>query len=294
MADQDLLTKTFELTGTVYAAGALGAGLRLRQTGQSGDARILAKLEAVTESIAPGLLSNADPAEIGASLGRLTRALQEALDLIREPTRPPGWSYDDPAVLQEQGRASAFGPHAFARLARQRPALAAVLAGDRRFLDVGTGSGWLAIEAARVWPGMQVVGLDIWEPALALAEANVAGEGLAHRITFRRQSVAALDDEAAFDLVWLPAMFMPRQVVETALPRLARALKPGGMLILGRYATRPGALGRAVDDLLTVRSGGEPWEDREIAAQARAAGLADAEFVDTGPVRSMLGRRATA
>jgi hypothetical protein len=43
------------------------------------------------------------------------------------------------------------------------------------FLDVGTGVGGLAIEAARVWPALRVVGIDQWEPALALAPSLDCG-----------------------------------------------------------------------------------------------------------------------
>jgi cyclopropane fatty-acyl-phospholipid synthase-like methyltransferase len=62
----------------------------------------------------------------------------------------------------------------------------AALLRDCRFLDIGTGVGWLAIEAAKTWPGMRVVGLDIWEPSLQLAATNISAEGLTDRVTLRR------------------------------------------------------------------------------------------------------------
>ena len=129
---------------------------------------------------------------------------------------------------------------------------------------------------------MRIVGLDILEPALALAEANIAEHGLGERIALRRQSIVELDDEAAFNLAWLPSMFMPAEVVDEALPRLSRALAPGGMLILGMFAPAPGPYGEAVRDLLTIRSGGYPWHVPEIEARLAGAGFGDIEFVSLG------------
>ena len=47
---------------------------------------------------------------------------------------------------------------------------------------VGTGVGWLAIEAARSWPALRVVGIDSWEPALILARKNLAQSGVVERV----------------------------------------------------------------------------------------------------------------
>jgi hypothetical protein len=46
-------------------------------------------------------------------------------------------------------------------LARQRPALAGLLE-NCRFLDIGTGVGWLAIKAAKTWPGMRSISVTLW------------------------------------------------------------------------------------------------------------------------------------
>src|SRR3978361_155071 len=54
-----------------------------------------------------------------------------------------------------------------------------------RFLDVGTGTAWLAIGVAQSHPQLHVTGLDIFEPALELARGNVAESGLADRIELR-------------------------------------------------------------------------------------------------------------
>src|SRR5262249_40385816 len=156
MSHSALLAKTRELVSAAEIMGALGAELRLRQMGKDGDPRVRGALQAVLRNLEPGLLDGLDSGQIAAIIGQVTYALQEALDLIHEPERAPGWGYKDPTILQERGRGSRAAARYFANLAKQRPALAGLL-GNCRFLDIGTGVGWLAIEAAKTWPGMRVV-----------------------------------------------------------------------------------------------------------------------------------------
>ena len=287
-----LYSKVRELSATAQAMGALGAELRLRQLGIPGDSRIRTALQAVTDTFGPGLIDGLQPGQIATVIGQLTYALQEALDLLREPERGSGWTYDDPTILQERGRGSRAGARLFESAARQRPPLAAVLEKKCRFLDVGTGAGWLAIECAKIWPNMQIVGIDIWEPSLKLAESNIAEEGLQHRITLRRQNVVEVKDIEAFDLAFIPSMFLPLDLLARAIARVIKALVPGGYLILGMFAPGPGPHGAAVRDLLTIRCGGYPWQPDEIAERLRLEGLIDVEFVDfESTICVMLGRR---
>jgi SAM-dependent methyltransferase len=286
-----LLAKTNELVSAAQTRGALGAELRLRQMGKDGDPSVRGALQAVLRNLELGLLDGLEPGQIAATIGLATYALQEALDLIREPERTPGWSYKEPAILQERGRGSRAVARNSANLARQRPALADLLV-NCRFLDIGTGVRWLAIEAAKTWPGMRVVGLDIWEPSLQLAATNVLAEGLQDRITLRRQSVTEIDDEAAFDLIWLPSPFLSREVVDHALPRVVRALAPGGFLVFGIFASRPDPLNQALTDLLTIRSGGHPWRSEEVEERLRALDLRNVEYAGADAVGSfVIGRR---
>lgn len=280
---RQLYAKTQELAATAQVIGALGAELRLRQTGREGDPRVRGALRAiVTELAGPGAIDGLEPGQMATIVGQLTYALQEALDLMRDPERAPGWTYIDPVILQERGRGSRAGATNFRNMAETRPALRAILEDDCRFLDVGIGAAWLSIQAAQYWPRMRIVGLDILEPALTLAEANIAEHGLHERIALRRQSITELDDEAAYNLAWLPSMFLPVEAVDEALPRVARALVPGGMLVLGMFAAAPGPHGATVRDLLTIRSGGHPWGIPEIEARLTGAGFRDLEFVNAG------------
>ena len=114
------------------------------------------------------------------------------------------------------------------------------------FFDVGAGVGAMALEAAELCPSLHVVGLDIWEPSLALARANVAASPHAARVEIRAQNVTQLDELAAYTLAWLAAPFLARPVAEAALDRLAVALAPNGHLVVGLYAMPTDKAGAAL------------------------------------------------
>ncbi len=110
------------------------------------------------------------------------------------------------------------------------------LAEVRAFLDVGTGVGLFAIAACGAWPGASVAGIDVWEPTLQAARANVRAADLDDRVTIREQNVLDLEEVESYDCAWLPTFFVTETVLHAALPRLYRALEPDGWLVLGRMA----------------------------------------------------------
>lgn len=55
-----------------------------------------------------------------------------------------------------------------------------------RVLDVGTGSGVIALSLAAAWPEAQVEAVDLHPAALALAQENAARLGLTERVAFRQ------------------------------------------------------------------------------------------------------------
>ena len=167
--------------------------------------------------------------------------------------------------------------------------LAASLAG--RFIDVGTGVGAMALELAAQCPSAQVVGIDIWEPSLALARANVAASLHAARIEIRAQDVTQLDEPASYTLAWLPAPFLPRPAADTALDRLAAALAPNGHLVVGLYAFPPDRFGAALTALRVVRSGGHVWDVDEMERQLRARNFVDVESWTNPPTTFVIGRK---
>src|SRR5215475_6873038 len=189
MNPETLLGVSQRLNASVEALAALGAELRLRRDGAKVEGRVRDGLREVVAGIAPGLLDSVSADQEAVCLAFIRAFFRQALDLLENPARAPGWTYEDPIVLQAMGQASRRVVHAIDELASQRPQLRATLERPGVLLDIGTGVGWLAIEAARTWPALDVVGIDIWEPALVLARNNCAASGLSGRIALRRQDV---------------------------------------------------------------------------------------------------------
>ena len=71
-----------------------------------------------------------------------------------------------------------------------------------RVLDLCTGSGCLAILAARCFPQADIDAVDLSRDALAVARRNVADHKLGHRITLHQGDLfAPLGGEARYDLI---------------------------------------------------------------------------------------------
>ena len=71
---------------------------------------------------------------------------------------------------------------------------------DLRILDVGTGSGVIALSLATKFPDAKIIATDISEDALALAKENAARLGLSARVQFRKGDLLENLDER-FDLI---------------------------------------------------------------------------------------------
>lgn len=132
-------------------------------------------------------------------------------------------SPDEIVVELDPGMAFGTGLHPTTQLmlsglqARVQPAM--------RILDLGTGSGILAIPAAIL--GATVTGLDTSEVAVDVARANIEANGVADRVNVSRGSIEAVTGRR-FDLVF--ANIIAGVLVELA-PQLAAALEPGGELL---------------------------------------------------------------
>jgi release factor glutamine methyltransferase len=69
-----------------------------------------------------------------------------------------------------------------------------------RMIDVGTGSGVIALSLAAEFPEAEVVGADISEDALMLARENAERLGLADRVRFQRSNLLE-NVQPGFDLI---------------------------------------------------------------------------------------------
>ena len=289
MALQELMGLSNRLLTDAQALAALAARLHLDELGVEGDPAVRAQLDRVVDALeAREHVEGLDQGERSVLLSFVRSYLAQALDLVEDPARAGAWSYADPVLLQAQGSASAV----VARLIAD----AGLGPADARILDVGTGVGGLAVALAMRFPESTVVGIDPWEPALALARKNVASAGLDGRVTLLKQTVQELDDPDGFDLVWLPAFFIPEPVLDEAIARIHAVMRPGAMLVVGILSgAGEESLASAVEGLVTVRSGGSVVGPEDALGRLRRAGLDDTREVDRNrdaPLRLVVGRRS--
>ncbi len=128
-----------------------------------------------------------------------------------------------------------------------------------RGVDVGTGSGCLALACAQHHKTARLVAIDISPEALAVAESNARTHGLSDRVEFRLgDRLAPVADLEPFDVILANPPYIPTDVIPTlepgvrdyephraldggadglrlVAPLIAEAvplLKPGGHLIL--------------------------------------------------------------
>ncbi|WP_081739509.1 class I SAM-dependent methyltransferase [Methylobacterium sp. 10] len=268
----------------------IGAVLRLRLGGSKVHPKVERRLLDAIAALLPEGLDELDQERIAALLTSATHALEESRDLFERLERPPLWQVSDPAMLQAQGQASRSVVRRLASLAAERPALSAALGG--RFLDVGTGVAGIALEAAAQWPSLDIVGLDIWKPALDLARENVAASPFGSRIELRLQDVTRFDEVAAYSLTWLPAPFLSHDAARTALDRLTAALKPKGHLVVGLYTPPAEPVGAALAALRLARSGGHLWDCPDMEVELRSRGFTAVETCPGQPVSLVMGQGA--
>jgi methylase of polypeptide subunit release factors len=152
-----------------------------------------------------------------------------------------------------------------------------------RLLDVGTGTGALAVAFAQVFPQVQVqvLGIDIFDRALGLARQAIAASDVGARVTVRKQDVADFADDAGFDLAWLPAPFLAGPALQAGLQRVVAALRPGGWLILGHGKSGGTPAQDALTRLKTLAWGGTPLDDAAACQLLRTARLTSVRTVPT-------------
>jgi predicted O-methyltransferase YrrM len=185
------------------------------------------------------------------------------------------WGSQNDEALLAQGHAGAQAAVQMARtmLPTMGDLAARMAAPGARMLDVGTGVGAHAVSFAQAFPQLQVLGIDILDRALNLARQAIAAGGVADRVIVRKQDVAEFADDAGFDAAWLPAPFIPRAAIDSGLPRVTAALRPGGWLILGHGKLGGTPVEDAVTQLKTAAYGGTTLDEAAACHLLRSAGL---------------------
>jgi ubiquinone/menaquinone biosynthesis C-methylase UbiE len=103
----------------------------------------------------------------------------------------------------------------------------------KRVLDIGTGSGLLAIELAKARPDWQIIGTDISKDMLKIARENAVKEGLGDRIDFWEYAAEALPfDSDYFALVTSNASLHLWTEPLKVFKEIARVTKPGGYCLI--------------------------------------------------------------
>jgi hypothetical protein len=173
------------------------------------------------------------------------------------------WTRQDDEALLAQGRASAQGAGPFKMFAvPMMEGLGELLAAPSPvMLDVGVGVGAMAIAWCQTFPGLHIVGVDVFPHALELASRLVSEAGLTDRIVLRNQDVIELDDRDAYCVAWLPAPFIPSNILDASVPRIMAALVPGGWIVLGHGKFGGDSLSDAITRLQTVAFGGTPLDN---------------------------------
>ena len=102
----------------------------------------------------------------------------------------------------------------------------------RSVLDIGCGSGGIAMELVEKYGAGTVVGIDIEDGVLARAASRVAARNLADRITLERVAPGPLPfDAARFDVVFSKDSMIHIPDKESLFADVYRVLAPGGWFI---------------------------------------------------------------
>lgn len=150
-----------------------------------------------------------------------------------------------------------------------------------RIVDVGTGSGCIALALAKELPQAEIHATDISHAALEIAQANAARHQLEDRIRFHQTDLLQGLDHGGFDLVVSNPPYVgeseeeqvqlevrkhePRtavfagatglEVIERLIPQARESLKAGGCLVME-------ISGAIADDVRELLAG---WNDVQIA-----------------------------
>jgi ubiquinone/menaquinone biosynthesis C-methylase UbiE len=187
-----------------------------------------------------------------------------------------GWRYDlhgwlfDTWVFRGKGREL-----------RQRAATLAQLQRGDQVLDVGCGTGTLALEVQRrVGSAGRVVGIDPGTEQIARARAKAARHGLPIEFQVGVIEQLAFPDQT-FDVVLSTLMMhhLPKSLKVQGLAEIARVLKPGGRLIIADFTRKQERSGLAA----RFHAGGSSLS--ELAAMVAHAGFVQVDMEEMPPPR---------
>ncbi|GAB5519663.1 MAG: hypothetical protein RhofKO_19140 [Rhodothermales bacterium] len=143
----------------------------------------------------------------------------------------PAWLWRYPKVLRVVHMLTAAVTLRSWHVHRRLRQIAKTLGHSFTWMDAGCGASEFLVPLAHRYPEAKLVGIDRSRSNVAMGEAyaNAIGhEGL----TYRSESLEDLADQEAFDAVSCIGVLQYTEGHEAVLQRLARSLRPGGMLVL--------------------------------------------------------------
>ena len=164
---------------------------------------------------------------------------------------------------------------------RQRTATLARMQPGEQVLDVGCGTGTLAMEVARrVGRAGHVAGVDPGTEQIACARTKAARRHVP--IEFQIGVIEQLPfPDQTFDVVFSTLMMhhLPASLKRQGLAEIARVLKPGGRLIIADFKRKQERQGQAA----RFHAGGSDMQD--LAALVKDAGFSEVETEEMRPPR---------
>lgn len=282
------------------ALAALAAALDAKASGTPLDPKIAERVQELLAAVGAGELLN----DIGPQEAAIPRSMIRAMylldgKLLFPQTRTRGWSHAEPEILLSIGETARLHAQTVTRdIVPACVGLKERLAGPgSRLLDVGVGVAGSAIALAQMWPELQIVGIDPWQPSLRLARENVERAGLSERIELREQGVETLEDQNAYDYVYFANTFIPERLAVTGLQRTLAALRPGGWISVASTNEAAPAPLAALFRLRETFWGGTAWRTADAERVLRETGFAEVHSPPVPPLALAtwtLARRAPA
>lgn len=290
---RDLFTR---LTISSNALAALALVLNQKISGIQIDPLVQPYIDEVINALGIGsVMENAGAPQLIPVLAEIQLA---AIQMQRSSTpQKSGWTETDTRILKNAGEVSMFFPH----ILKQRIMPRLVGLADRfdrpgaAFMDIGVGVGLMSIEMARLWPSLRIVGIDIWDPSLSLAQENIRNSGLENRIELRKQQAEELPDENAFDLIWIPSVFIPTSAISQIVKRVHIALRSGGWILFGMAKPGNDPLTAAVVRLRNAQWGGCIMSLDQVESLLTNEGFTDVQTMPSPPnalISITVGRRS--
>lgn len=164
-----------------------------------------------------------------------------------------------------------------------------------RFLDAGSGSGWVARTVAATFPQSSIIGIDLNPTYVDYARRLGQAEGL-DNLTFVAGDLQVLPfDDGSFDQVWSQFVLYFVPDPEAVLREFRRVTKPGGLVCVAFHDEPLGRLdppdpeldeaGRRIRQAILGK-----FESRQVPMMFQRAGLVDVDVeIETDQIYTSIG-----